>query len=526
MQALVIFGVVQTLIFWWLLSKITRYLPDQKAPDALYVYLFCRSAKNGGLNKQDLTWTAVASYFQAATSLILGFEYGYYYGLLVVMTALFFGIGIFIFWYALSNAGENHNNLLQKAKFPFDVILSGQRLLARLFVNVLVYMVIPFTAIIELWYGSSVIESIYRGINIETGSGFAGFDGLFGLAIFVFISCVLFFYVYIGGYRSIVATDKPQVILIVIMQLFFVVGAMSAVNGASGFELNRFLIGFQGAAPDTRWFWLLSFVIGAITLNGLWQFVEPQQWHRAATASDMETYKKSLPVAAISTCALWAVPAFFGALFAAYNVSSEGLSRITALPFIAFHNLMPFSWLGQLLLALACAGVIAAALSSADTVIMAFVARIASLFGQENFSFKQAQVLSGIISLIVIGVAWILYVNSPQIINVIFALFPAQLFFFWFFWRYIQTGGHLVLKVGGLSWISLGYAACLLGSFSLNIFPNMWPSVIQPIIPSIGLIFPIFIIVIGVIVCLFSTELATSDDSRARRLPLKTGGKL
>ncbi|MES9948580.1 MAG: hypothetical protein ABW118_06455 [Candidatus Thiodiazotropha sp.] len=505
MDALIIFGFVQVVIFWWLLTRIQIFSPNPKAPNALHEYLFARTTQGGGLDKNDLTWTAVASYFQAATSLIIGFEYGYYYGLLVVLTAVFFGVGIFILWYAISNAGENHHNLLQKARFPFDAILSGETLTVKVLINVLIYVVIPVTAIIELWYCSSVIENIYLGIDIGLGSSFAGFDSLFGLCVFALISAILFYYVYVGGYRSVVATDKPQVSLILLMVLVFIAGTIVSIKTANEFKLDNLFIGFQGNSPDTHWFWLLSFVLGAITLNGLWQFVEPQQWHRSATAENLDTYKKSLPTAAISTCALWAIPAFLGAIFAAFNISAGDLTRITALPFITLYEMFTTEMIGQFILAIASAGIIAAALSSADTVIMAFVARVASLLGRSEFDFKQARILAGLIALVVIGASWFLYVNNPQIINVIFALFPAQLFFFWFFWRYIQTGGNFAIRSERMLWIPIGYLICLIGSFSLNLFPDAWPTTMQSFIPSLGLLFPIFIAGFGAIVCSAST---------------------
>lgn len=512
MQEQVIFFTVQLVVFWWLLWRVSSSAPKKEGQHSLHEYLFNRSAKTGGLGKKDLTWTAVASYFQAATALILGFEYGYYYGLLIVLTSLFFGVGIFLFWYTLPKSNDGENAILQKAKFPFDIILAEHNHISRLIINILIYAVIPFTAVIELWYGTSLVESIFVGIHVETGPAIAGFESIFGLFVYVLISLVMVLYVYIGGYRSIVATDKTQVLLIFVMLCYFVFGGLTVVKSAGQMNWPLLFLGAQGSQPSTSALWLVAFVIGSITLNGLWQFVEPQQWHRAATATNLSSYKKSLPVVAITTCLLWGIPALLGSLFAGYEVSGEGLARITAQPFIACFQLFASNSFGLVVLSIACSGVIAAALSSADTVIMAFIARIATLLGDSSsFDFKKARALSVFLSFIVILVAWVLYFTKPQIVNVIFALFPAQLFFFGFFWTYIRNGGWLQLRSNAVYGVVLGYLICLFGSFSMSIFPTIWPDSIQASIPTVSLVFPVIIVIIGIGVCKISVNELSSE---------------
>ncbi|WP_299961502.1 hypothetical protein [uncultured Roseobacter sp.] len=519
MPTLTVSVFVQIAILLFVVRAAIIAMPKGTDRDAIDLFLFGRNS-SVGIKKNSLTWTAVASYFQAATSLVLGFEFGYYYGLLVVLTAVSFGVGIYLLWYVFSSSRQLFGNYeLERIRFPFDVALHRQSQSAKLVINILVYVVIPFSAVIEVWYASSIIEEIYLGVAEQVRSPILGFESWIGAVAFITISFVLAIYVTLSGYKSVVATDKIQVFLIFTAVASFFVGSVSALWDTQTFALNVFFLGALGSDASTASIWLVSFVIGGVTLNGLWQFVEPQQWHRAASAENVQVYKSSLPKAAFSTCALWVVPAMLGAVFAATGEDVSGYVRISAIPFVEVFQALGAGILAQIALAIAVSGIIAAALSSSDTVIMAFVARVAHLLGESSISIFNIRVLSLSVSVLIIIAAWIFYIQSPNVVSVIFAVFPAQLFFFGIFWKYVRYGGKITLNFRATYLIVPTYAICLLSSVLLNIFPGIFSNTWETAVSNAAVLMPVAIALLGWLVATLTVEQKNSLKTEPHTTP-------
>lgn len=457
-------------------------------------FLFARTERDRGYSASQLKWAAITAYFQAATSLVLGFEYGYSYGLIITLTAVGFGLGMALLHRFLSaNVGHGDQSFFA-VRLPFDAVFHTFSPSVRVILQFFVYLVLPFSAVIEVWYAVSLVEAAYIGVGSVSVGELAGFRTILGLTLFGLICVATSIFICAGGYFSVILSDRIQAQLVFVILLVFVAGTIAIILDNQEMQLSRFVFGATGIPTGSKVAWLIALLIGSLILNICWQFVEPQQWHRAATADTKDAYLSSLPSAALWTSVLWAVPAFLGALVAGHHVAPSDLGRTSALPMIALWKMIGPS-LGFAILAVASAGVVAAATSTIEAVLMAFVARSATALGVQKVSTIRYLALATCLT--VFAAAWGLYVLKPDLVSLIFALFPAQLYFLPFVVAFLRRRGReqeLILSRAAL--VVTGYALCLVAALSLNLLPVSGTSV-PDVWPTLALLVPIASLMVG-----------------------------
>ena len=358
--------------------------------ETLDEYLCPRSADKAGLDSSKTWKTAVASNFQTASVLVIGIQFGYFYGLTMLCAGVSYALGFYLLLYAGTRLDDaSKKRVFSSSELPYTRILGETKKPIQILPNVFIYAALLITAIIELWFGSRFIFDVTSPIFVDNGLPENSIKSIPFIIVFV-LSVILLFYVYIGGYSAVVETDKIQLSLIFIMGVILIFTFVNLFWKSDSF--SNLLLGTIpiGESP----FYFATLLVGAITLNFFWQFVEVQQWQRARAASTASEYLKSLPQTARMILFTWSIPVVIGALVAASGLLAEGVA--ISLPFQLLYksSIIPH-FATIILISLVIAGVIATVMSTADTVIIAFISRLIKIdrFSETLFEARRKAIL-------------------------------------------------------------------------------------------------------------------------------------
>nr|VFK06328.1 MAG: Na+/proline symporter [Candidatus Kentron sp. LPFa]VFK23483.1 MAG: Na+/proline symporter [Candidatus Kentron sp. LPFa] len=455
-------------------------------------YLYAGSS----LPKKDLWRTAIASNFQAASNLFIGIQLGYLYGANLVITAFAYTGG---FWLlkrlVVSQTDEQLATVFQRNELPYDRLLPVLTPKWRMVLNFFIYASILFVAVLEVWLAVKFIG--------EVSAPVLGVDASMATSIFpamivaIVVVAALFFYVYVGGYRAIVATDEYQLNLISIMLIFLIGGCGLAIfpliGEGSAFHGNSFVYGSGNSGFSILG---LGLALGFSFLNLFWPLLNPQQWQRAQAANNAKEYLSSLRPTMIGIGISWSIPVLVGALLAGF-ISDIDVSLIAVYPFQEWLKVDESGFVAPIILAFCAAGILAAALSTSDTVVMAFIAYILGGDRKEILLGDARQKSVGVTVIIFIA-ALVIYVRDPSIEQFLFAVFTALVIFAPAFVHYVYSGGSTAFSRPLPSKILIGF---FVASYLFVVWVNLFAS--GPIAEyAYYLPFPIFvlglILVVGV----------------------------
>ena len=280
-----------------------------------------------------------------ATVLFFFLDYGGKYGLPLLISPLMFCLGTYIFILILPRLKKA--DFLEKGttlhSFVGKSFNSSKLRYSSAFVSIIGYL------------GIFVIE-VYVGVKI--------FE-LFGLTpqgkvlVAMFIMSLIFVYIYLGGYKAVIDTDRLQFWLISI-------GTLVTIGS---------LVSFQFTLPKTRPIelfpypgWLpIPLLIVLIVGNVPFQILRMSHWQRAAAVQNIKVIKSGLKKGIIISFIIWIVFCTMGLLL--YRIAD--FQKHGALVFLDMvRNSAP---LNLVVFPIVFTAMIAAIISTADTVFVAII---------------------------------------------------------------------------------------------------------------------------------------------------------
>ncbi|WP_200255317.1 hypothetical protein [Thiococcus pfennigii] len=469
MFEVILFSVVQAIIFFFL---IRRSVEAAKTIENTEQYLYAHSDHDGGLNSRTSALTAIATNFQTASVLFVGIYFGYTYGITILWTAATFAGGIVLLRLYIQKLSQtDKSSVLEHTELPYDRLFGTASSKKSNLLISLIYISILFSAVLEIWFGSSLVSGIATPIIDQSGLSNTP-EGLALGVTAITLASLLFVYVFLGGYRAVALTDEIQYKLIWTMLVMLLLGVIIQISTAESFQFSKLFLGSGAIEADP--FSYVALLIGVFFLNFFWQFVDPQQWQRARASDDSTTYSRSLTQAALWTFFTWAVPIIAGATLAGASVD-ESLAATASTPFVAIYTFIGESALGGAIaasiVAVAAAGIIAAAVSSADTAVMAALAKLASIQNLDK-DLDETRKKGVLITMMACIVAAIIYNLEPKVENAIFAVYSAVVMFAGPFMYFVRTGGKAVVKNNNsANSMAISFVIFLVSAFIINFVP-------------------------------------------------------
>lgn len=433
--------------FGYILKKVIEVAVPVNSIDK-YLYAHDYMDDKSGLNKEVTIFTTIASNFQAANVFAVGLFLGFHFGILIAFLSFTFSAGlVFLYWLLLNLPKVEAKYVLESNRLPYQMVFFGKSSVCIGVVSFIVYFSVLSSAVFELWYGTIAVEAIVAPMIGQE------FSGLVFPAVAICLAVLLFSYVYIGGYMAVAVSDKAQALLICGLLSVLVSGCILDWVVSVEFLPNNFFYGASGQITD---FWLLvAIFVGATVMNVSWQLVSPQQWQRARSARNSETYIASLLPSALGVLFTWLLPVSVGAYLAG-TVMPDGMSdgpyssiTIWFEYFVLQEDVSVVTRIfSAVLLGVCVAGVFAAALSTADTAIIAVVAKVIRLLPKSGQSIDVARDRAGAAVLFSsVFVAFLFYIE-PEIEKMIFTISSAQMIFFPIFVAFVLKGGRKKIRSG------------------------------------------------------------------------------
>ena len=474
---------------------------------SLSEFLYSKSETGSCGLSYSTTWkTAVASHFQSTSVLIVGLTIGFYYGFSMILTAITFSVGIYIlFYFQHFLPSATLKRIFDSEALPYDRLFGHLGKLEFYVLNFLIYFILIFNAVLELWLVTKLISQI-------SGTIFPVFDNIAATEseyystyfIVMLMSLLLFFYVYVGGYRAVAHTDEYQLRFIYILAGTTILGAIAVLFSYDSYDFSRFMWGTTNVQFSDIGF--LFLLLGIVALNTFWQFVDPQQWQRARAAESAEIYHKSLLKTAKATFIIWAIPVVAGCILAGVGqrLVTSGVG-IEFVPFQIWHQLLDSSYIGELfaaiILGISVFGLICASMSSSDTAVIAFLARIATIQPTTS-TLEKTRRVSTVVTMLIFFLAIGLYILDKRVEQVIFALFSAQVLFAPYFMRWILSAGNLTMRSGRPTHITI---AAFVISFIVAVAVNFIPF-FNTLLSGVGYLWPVIVLMIGTILSYYALE--------------------
>lgn len=181
------------------------------------------------------------------------------------------------------------------------------------------------------------------------------------LAVVATISSLVIFYTTLGGFKSVVATDRWQAV-----GVFFVIAvllyAAFTLGGAEGRPLipQRFIDDYKFDI-----ILLLNFFI----INTLYPICDMSAWQRIAAARDETVARRGFKMALISFFVTWSILIFAALALADYTAHAAGAGALIE----PLRGLAGTGLAGTIIVGLALAALAAAMLSTGDTFLIAAV---------------------------------------------------------------------------------------------------------------------------------------------------------
>ena len=487
-HSIIVFIVVVAIMIFLIARKaisVGRNLSDKED------YLYGRH-ENKGLDVETTWMTSVASNFQSASVLAIGLTLGYLYGLTMLITAITYSLGIAWIYYETKRLpDEKQRGVFDSGELPYDRIFKGTDIRWKIIVNVLIYVALIITAVLEIWLGSDMINHIVVALpNTEANIQMDESGIPVPVAVTsIILTVLLFIYVYAGGYAVVAKTDKLQlgyIFLLLIILIFSPVAAAFTQRDIT-FDWPALFIG--GASADLSW-GFMALLLGIVFLNVPWQYVDPQQWQRAHAADNHMVYIDSLPTTVKMVFITWGIPVSIGAIYAA--LGNEGVGKDVVSVLEGWKNIDILLGGGGIItgiiFGLSACGIIAAALSTADTVIVATLARLILLNGNElELDIIRKRAVAA--TFLVWFFAGILYLIDKRVQDVIFAVYSAQVLFAPFFLYFIRNGGSSHIETRKTILIVFAYIVSFFIALLLN-FSSIFPS-------GTGYVWPVVVLAMG-----------------------------
>ena len=433
-----------TIIIGFLVYSVRLVRNSSQSLGSAVEYIYGHERGGEGFDTGTLWRSAVASNFQAASNLFIGIQLGFIYGSAILLTGFAYALGFVAIWFAYRRLSSGAlDRLFYSDLSPYDRILAGLKFNKHRIYTLAVYLTILFVAVLEVWIVVRFFSDTAGAVaELRPNELFnREYLEVFGAAI---VTGALFFYVYVGGYRAIAITDRFQFALIVTMFLIFIISVCYSAffsTAGSPFVQDDFIFG-EGRfefAPEA-----IGIALAFSFLNFLQQFTDPQQWQRARASNSVSDYLSSLLPTAAGVSVTWTLPVLGGCFLAGY-VNGMNSDIVAAYPFTLFIKEFRgdefWIYVAVAITAVGVSGIIAAALSTADTVILAFLSRLFD-FSDGRVSLNEARQRGVGASIVVFYTALVLYLFEPKLENVILAVYSAQAIFAVPFSRYILTAGE------------------------------------------------------------------------------------
>ena len=178
------------------------------------------------------------------------------------------------------------------------------------------------------------------------------------MPVVAFVAAIVVFYTTLGGFKSVVATDRWQAV-----GVFFVVAVLVFCAFAIGGAGDGPLISQEVRSIPVAPLLLVNFLI----INALYPLCDMSAWQRIAAAKDQDTARRGFLAAIISFLFTWGLLIFSAlALIEVTSGATEGGAIIRPLTLLAEQSL-----LGTVIVGLALAALAAAMLSTGDTFLIA-----------------------------------------------------------------------------------------------------------------------------------------------------------
>ena len=298
------------------------------------------------LDKKGYESTFIVTGISLATVLFFFLDYGGVFGLPLILSPIMFCLGTYIFYKILpilNRAGFLHNgstlhNFIGTA-YNFKTLRYSSAI-----ISILGYLGM---FVIELYVGIEVFQILFP-------------DPFWRVIITLFLMSLIFIYVYMGGYKAVVDTDRIQLALIffattlaliALIYLNFTLPKQNPVNIAP----------YKGLLP-------ISFIVVMIVGNVPFQILRMAHWQRAAAVGNIEIIQDGLKHSIVWTFIIWLIFSVIGMLL--FWVTDINGSGAIALLELFRNNILPYNYIIYPLL---FTGFIAALISTADSIFISIL---------------------------------------------------------------------------------------------------------------------------------------------------------
>lgn len=323
------------------------------ATAVIYLYIGSQDAKNMKSASDYLLYrrqlvsgqvfgTVYASGMSLATVFIAYLQLAPYLGTKLIWSVIFYSLGYVVLWGLISKILSNCSSGVTLHGFLFNKYNSATLRYVASISTTIGFLGVFAT---ELIVGSHIFGALFK-----TDSGY-----WLSLAL---VSAVVVGYSLLGGFKSVVRTDKIQSVGIIFVSILLVVIAFSIGRDKEGILIPQDL--------TSSWFLPPLLMVNFFLINVLFPLVDMSAWQRVIAAKDEATAKSGIFTSIIFFLLSWA-----GILFAALALSENHQSDLTGGLILNFLQFGSLSWINSLLSAIAFAALIAAMVSTADTFLIA-----------------------------------------------------------------------------------------------------------------------------------------------------------
>ncbi|MEW8063339.1 MAG: hypothetical protein AB2776_19000 [Candidatus Thiodiazotropha endolucinida] len=349
-------------------------------------------------------------------------QFGGVFGLSLILAPISYLIGVWFLLRALNALSEdgyisNGTTLHSYVRESYDSLV-----LSRITASISV-----------LGYIGILIIEIHVGVNVF---GLYTSESSLLQIIAISLAALMGLYTWIGGYKAVVGTDKYQLLLIGGATFAAIVGLLYLLTNSTSPFPGNLLVPKPWELPLSM---IIVFLFGNIPL----QILRMSNWQRIAAVGEVLAVKRGLSQAIIFTFVFWALFNLIGVLFSATSSSQEAFPAVGLLNTL---GAIPDPY-GAIVVSLVFVGMVAALLSTGDSILIPIVTSLVYDFGfhhkkvtytdqmagDENVRDALSDARKAIVVVVVLTIALyglLVWVANFDFVSLLFVFFNQQLVLF------------------------------------------------------------------------------------------------
>lgn len=315
-------------------------------------FLYCKELLPG-----KVFGTFYASGMSLATVFIAFYQLAPFLGTKLIWSVIFYPLGLFALWLAIPKISDATNNSGTIHGFLGNAFKSKEVTVISSIASCIGFIGVFATEII---IGSLLLRSVLPG---EAGYW----------AALLLLSAVVLSYSILGGFKTVVRTDKWQSIMIILVCLILLLLATSSNTD----PLKKFVV----SRRIEDWILPAVMMINFFLINVPFQLVDMSAWQRIAASKDEASARRGLFTAIIMFVFTWGAILYSALILSSlYNQGDSTGGLAGSLLFLGNTGIN-----GAILSAFCFAGLVSAMLSTADSFLIAAGQTISMDISDRNY---------------------------------------------------------------------------------------------------------------------------------------------